>query len=55
MLFSLRNIGPDQGVGIARESEDGELLVLFYHASAEEAERRFPSVKNDIERARSGQ
>jgi hypothetical protein len=54
MLFSLRNIGPDQGVGIAREAEDGELLVLFYHSSAEEAERRFPSVKKDIERARSG-
>lgn len=54
VLFTLRNIGPDQGVGVGRESEDGALLILFYHSSAEEAQRRFPSVKEDIDRARSG-
>lgn len=53
LLFSLRNIGPDQGVGIARETEEGDLMVFFYHASAEEAKRRYPSVKDDIERARA--
>lgn len=53
MLFSLRNIGPDQGVGIARETEEGDLMVFFYHASREEAKRRYPSVKEDIDRARS--
>lgn len=55
MLFSLRNIGPDQGVGIARETDEGDLMVFFYHASADEARRRYPSVKKDIDRARSGQ
>lgn len=54
LLFSLRNIGPDQGVGIARETEEGDLMVFFYHASAEEAKRRYPSVKEDIDQARSG-
>lgn len=53
-LFSLRNIGPDQGVGIGREREDGELMILFYHSSAEEADRRFDSVRADIARARAG-
>ena len=53
LLFTLRNIGPDQGVGVARESEHGDLMVFFYHASAEEAKRRYPSVKEDIDRARS--
>lgn len=54
LLFSLRNLGPDQGVGIARETEEGNLMVFFYHASLEEARRRFPSVKDDIDRARTG-
>ena len=54
LLFSLRNIGPDQGVGIARESEEGGLMVLFYHAAEEEAVRRLPGVKEDIARAMAG-
>ncbi|MDL2316170.1 hypothetical protein LJC59_03715 [Desulfovibrio sp. OttesenSCG-928-A18] len=53
MPFSLRNLGPDQGVGIGRERDDGELLVLFYHSSPDEAERRFPQVQDDIRTARS--
>lgn len=48
LLFSLRNTGPDQGVGIGKETEDGSLMVLFYHASMAEAHRRFPSVREDI-------
>lgn len=55
MLFSLRNTGPDQGVGVARETDEGDLMVFFYHASAEEAKRRYPSIKKDIDRARSSQ
>jgi hypothetical protein len=55
MLFSLRNTGPDQGVGIGRDAKDSDLLVLFYHSSAEEAGRRFPAVKEDLERARARQ
>ena len=53
MLFSLRNIGPDQGVGVGRENPEGDLMIVFYHASAEEAARRFPEVKADILTARS--
>ena len=48
ILFSLRHLGPDQGVGIGKETEDSGLMVLFYHVSLEEAWRRFPSVKEDI-------
>jgi len=48
LLVSLRNIGPDQGVGVGRERPGGDLLILFYHVSPEEAERRFPAVKSDI-------
>jgi hypothetical protein len=53
VLVSLRNLGPDQGAGIGRETEEGDLMVFFYHASREEAERRFPSVKEDIALARA--
>ena len=48
LFFSLRNLGPDQGVGVGRENPGGALLILFYHASAEEAARRFPAVKAEI-------
>jgi hypothetical protein len=48
LLFSLRNIGPDQGVGVGRESPEGGLLIFFYHASPDEAARRFPGIKADI-------
>lgn len=53
LLFSLRNIGPDQGVGVGRESPEGDLLILFYHASSDEAARRFPAIKADILEARA--
>jgi hypothetical protein len=55
MLVTLRNIGPDQGVGIGREDEYGDLMILFYHASLDEAWRRFPAVKADIVAARERQ
>ena len=48
MLFTLRNLGPDQGVGIARPVEDTGTMIFFYHASAEEARRRLPEVLNDM-------
>lgn len=52
VLISLRNTGPDQGVGIGKENTDGEMMVIFYHPSREEAERRLPQVIADMERAR---
>jgi hypothetical protein len=55
MLVTLRNIGPDQGVGIGKESENGDLMILFYHAALDEAWRRFPAVKADILAARERQ
>lgn len=55
ILFSLRNIGPDQGVGVGKETQDSSLMILFYHASMEEARRRFPSVREDIRLAQQGQ
>jgi hypothetical protein len=54
LFFTLRNIGPDQGVGIGRESPEEGLLILFYHVSSDEAARRFPGVKADILAARAG-
>ena len=48
MLFTLRNLGPDQGVGIARPVEGTDSMIFFYHASAEEARRRLPEVLNDM-------
>lgn len=54
LVFSLRNIGPDQGVGVGREAPRGDLLILFYHASPDEAVRRFPAVKDDILAAGAG-
>ncbi len=52
LYFTLRNIGPDQGVGIAREDEGRELAVLFYHPCREEAGRRLPGAMADIEKVR---
>ena len=53
LFFSLRNIGPDQGVGVGRESLGGDLLILFYHPSPDEAARRLPAVQADILAARA--
>jgi hypothetical protein len=52
LMFSLRNIGPDQGLGIARDPDNSGMMVFFYHVSREEALRRLPVVKEDIANAR---
>lgn len=52
IIFTLRNLGPDQGVAVGRSTTSPADLVLFYHSSAEEAARRFPAVQKDIEKAR---
>lgn len=51
--FSLRNLGPDQGVGIAKEAAGDDLMIFFYHPSKDEAQRRFPQVAQDIRTARA--
>lgn len=57
MTFVYRNLGPDQGMGLARVSAtgtdegDGKQAVLFYHPSEEEAERRLARIREDIARA----
>jgi hypothetical protein len=53
--FVLRNTGPDQGLGVAREPDHSGLLVFFYHVSREEALRRLPGVTADIAAARRAQ
>ena len=51
LAFSLRNLGPDQGLGVAREPDHDGMMVFFYHVSREEAQRRLPVVKEDIAKA----
>lgn len=47
-----RNLGPDQGMGLARINKTGEVAALFYHPSADEARRRLEGVMADIAAAR---
>ncbi|MDR1946225.1 MAG: hypothetical protein LBQ51_03560 [Desulfovibrio sp.] len=49
MAFSLRNLGPDQGLGIARETREDTLMVFFYHAAESEAKRRLPEILSEME------
>lgn len=54
MVLVFRNLGPDQGMGIARinpDAGDGELLTLFYHPWAKEARRRLGQVRAEITEA----
>ncbi|MDR1488883.1 MAG: hypothetical protein LBS65_00120 [Desulfovibrio sp.] len=51
--FSMRNLGPDQGIGIGREKPEGDLLLFFYHSAQNEAERRFPEIKAEMDEIRS--
>ena len=51
--LTMRNLGPDQGVGIGLEPGKDELLVLFYHPSEEEARRRLPQAATDMKKARA--
>ncbi len=59
MALSLRNIGPDQGFGLARiigaeQVEQKKLppstpiMPLFYHSGEEEAKRRFVDVNREL-------
>jgi hypothetical protein len=50
-LFTMRNLGPDQGFAVGRSLASPDLLVFFYHPSAEEAARRFPEIFSDLDRA----
>ena len=52
LLFTLRNLGPDQGIGIGRIEDKDSPVIVFFHASDEEAARRFPEVLQDIHKAR---
>ncbi len=49
---ALRNLGPDQGVGLGLEPGNDKLLVLFYHPSPDEALRRLPQAIEDMRKAR---
>ncbi|MDR2076407.1 MAG: hypothetical protein LBP61_05690, partial [Desulfovibrio sp.] len=51
LLFTLRNLGPDQGFAVGRSPASSDLLVFFYHPSPEEAARRFPEIFSDIRQA----
>ena len=53
LSLTLRNLGPDQGVGIGIEQGKDDLLVLFYHPSPDEARRRLPQVRGDMQKARA--
>ena len=57
MNLIYRNLGPDQGMGLARidkektNGEKSERAALFYHPSAEEAERCLVKIREDIANA----
>ncbi|GHV54239.1 hypothetical protein FACS1894206_06600 [Deltaproteobacteria bacterium] len=44
----MRNLGPDQGMGLGRIEERELRFILFYHPSREEAGRRLTQVQRDI-------
>lgn len=51
MVVVFRNLGPDQGMGVARldpDNEDGEQATLFFHPSREEAERRLGEIRAEV-------
>lgn len=52
IYFTLRNLGPDQGVGVGTVHKKAKEMVIFYHPSDEEAIRRLPEVREDIRQAR---
>ena len=51
LFITLSNLGPDQGVGVGRAGENQDLLTMFYHTSKEEAQRRFPAIKEALMQA----
>ncbi len=48
MAIALRNLGPDQGMGVGRVQGTENRLTLFYHPCEDEARRRLRQVKIDI-------
>lgn len=51
IVVVFRNLGPDQGMGVARldpDDEAGEQATLFFHPSREEAERRLGEVRAEV-------
>ena len=55
MTLIIRNLGPDQGMGLGRISRDavaGEQTTLFYHPSYDEAKRRLEQIRAEIATAR---
>lgn len=52
VLFTLRNLGPDQGLGIGTSHRENKDLTIFYHPSEDEAARRFPEILNDFTKLR---
>lgn len=58
LILALRNLGPDQGLGVGRvitsssgQKEQGERLSLFYHPCEDEAGRRLEQVAKDMAEA----
>lgn len=50
--FVMRNLGPDQGMGLGRAEATGEQVLLFYHPGEDEARRRLEQLKADMALAR---
>ncbi len=46
---ALRNLGPDQGLGVGRFEGETRRLTLFYHACATEARRRLQEVRREMD------
>lgn len=44
----MRNLGPDQGMGVGKFAEGGEIITLFYHPCEGEAARRLEALMRDI-------
>ena len=57
ITLALKNLGPDQGMGIGRviteTGEQGDQLTVFYHPCGDEAIRRLAALRNDVAEART--
>lgn len=53
--FVMRNLGPDQGMGVGRVHETGERFALFYHPCEDEARRRLAQIKMELAQAQAEQ
>ena len=48
ITFVMRNLGPDQGMGIGRFDNTDESVTMFYHPCEDEAVRRLDQLREDI-------